>query len=130
MEFSDLVLNRKEVVIRGVPVTLRLHSVAFRNYSQLLALEGRRIEQEEVGDGSRRTRVLDAGTMEQYRKIVRETIKDGVVSWKLPLKDGTMAGVTEEVLLALDDLAPEFLADVFDAVEEFNVGLTQAKKKT
>jgi len=130
LEYSDLVLNRKEVNILGVAVTLRLHSVAFRNYSQLLALEGRRIEQEPGEDGQTMTRIVDAGTMEQYRKIVRATVADGVAKWALKTSDGTEVGVSDSVLLDLEDKHPEFLAAVFDAIAEFNTPLSAAKKKT
>lgn len=128
--YSGLVLNRHETKVLGVPVTVRKHSVAFRQYSQLLAFEGRSIAQEEGPDGEKITRVLDAGTMDLYRKIVRATVADGVVSWGLKTSDGTPVGVSEEVLLDLEARFPEFLAEVFDQVEAFNQGLPPAKKKT
>jgi hypothetical protein len=130
MEFSDLIINRAEVTVMGVPVTVRLHSRAFRNFVSMLALEGRRIEQEQGADGKTRTTVLDAGSMDHYRRIVRETVKDGVVKWGLKLADGTEVGTSEEALLALEQAHPEFLAEVFDAVESFNTPLSGAKKKT
>ena len=130
MDFADLVLNRSEVTVMGISVTVRLHSVAFRNYSGILAIEGRAFEQFETGDGKKVTKMIDGGTMEQYRKIVRETVKDGVVTWGLMLKDGGVAPVTDQTIGFLDESFPEFLAGVFDAVEEFNTPLTEAKKKT
>lgn len=129
MEFSDLVLNRAEVTVMGIPVTVRLHSVAFRNYSGILAIEGRAFEQFDV-EGKKVTKMIDGGSMEQYRKIVRETVKDGVVSWGLKLKDGGVAPVDNQTIAFLDEQFPEFLAGVFDAVEEFNTPLSDAKKKT
>lgn len=129
MEFSDLVLNRAEVTVMGIPVTVRLHSVAFRNYSGILAIEGRAFEQFDL-EGKKVTKMIDGGSMEQYRKIVRETVKDGVVSWGLKLKDGGVAPVDNQTIAFLDEQFPEFLAGVFDAVEEFNTPLSDAKKKT
>lgn len=130
MEYADLILNRKEVAVLGVPVTLRRHSVAFRNYSNLLALEGRRIEQEDGEDGKKLTRIVDAGTMDQYRKIVRATIADGVSAWGLKTTEGQKVPVSEEVLLDLEDKHPEFLTGCFDECEAFNAALSTAKKKT
>lgn len=130
MDFADLTLNRKTASVMGISVTVRLHSVAFRNYSTVLTVEGRAFEQHEDGEGNKVTKMLDGGSMEQYRKIVRETIKDGVVEWGLTLKGGGTAPVTDKTLEFLDREFPEFVAGVFDLVEEFNTPLSAAKKKT
>ncbi len=130
MEYSDLVRNRRDVVIYGVPVTLRLHSVAFRHYSQLLAMEGRTIEREDFADGKSQTIVKDAGTMAGYQKIIRATILDGVVAWGLKTKEGESVPITEAVLIALDDKFPEFIRELFDQLEDFNTPLDASKKKT
>jgi hypothetical protein len=130
MEFADLSLNRKVVTVLGVPVTVRLHSVAFRNFATVLTIEGRAFEQHEDEDGRKITKMIDGGSMAQYRRIVHETVKDGVVEWGLHLKDGGVAPVDDATLAFLDEHFPEFVAGVFDEVETFNTPLSSAKKKT
>lgn len=126
MGFAGLVINQETANVMGVSCIVRKHSVAFRQYAQLLALEGRVMEFDADG---RPLKIVDAGSLELYRKIVRATIVDGLVSWDLKRDDGTGVGLTDAVLIDLERDHSDFLTELFDRVEEFNRPLSASKKK-
>jgi len=126
MTFANLARNTADLTVGGVSCKVRKHTIAFRNYLRLLTVEGRKLELDEEGNVSR---LIDSGNIELYRKIVRETIKDGLVSWELKDGDGNPCQISDEVLDNLDRDHSEFLAVLFGEVELFNMGLDGAKKK-